>query len=52
MRVRVRGGSSSGGRAGWLVTARLLVRSLCVEVSLSKVQTLTAPDELAVAMHG
>ena len=22
------GGSSSGGRAGWLVTARLLVRSL------------------------
>ena len=40
---------SSGGRAGWLVTARLLVQSLSVEASLSK--TLTAADQLAVGLR-
>ena len=36
-------GSSSGGRTGWLVTARLLGQS-SVEVSLRRRLTLTAPD--------
>ena len=40
--MQVGGGISSGGRVGWLITARLLVRSL----------TLIAPYELAVALHG
>ena len=40
----------SGGRAGWRVTG-MLVRSPIVEVSLRHL-TPTAPDELAVALHG
>ena len=43
------GGSSSGGRVGWLVTAMLLVRvSRC---PWARHLTITAPDELAVALH-
>ena len=44
------GGSSSGGRAGWLITARLLVPVLMCPWARHLI--LTAPDELAVALHG
>ena len=39
----------SGGRVGWLVTRRFLVRVL--RCPWAKHLTLTAPDELAVALH-
>ena len=50
--TKLRSGSSSGGREGWLVTARLLVRSPRVKVSLSMKRSLTAHDQLAVALNG
>ena len=45
----------SGGRAARLVTGRLLVWSRLLLVSMclwARLQTLIAPDELAVALHG
>ena len=53
--ISCRGASSSGARAGWLVTARLIddPRLLeCRGVPWARHLTLTASDELAVALHG